>query len=131
MRRAALAIFVSAVLLSTGAHAATFRAGAATSNVTPPLGTSINGYMTDRKATHIHDELHARCLVLDDGTTRIAFVVLDSCLIQREIFDQAKQLIHEQTGLPTNQILISSTHTHSAAASASIFQSDADSEYIK
>ena len=26
-------------------------------------------------AKHIHDELHARCLVLDDGTTRIALVV--------------------------------------------------------
>jgi neutral ceramidase len=107
-----------------------FRAGAATSNITPKLGVSINGNFTDAKATHIHDELHARCLVLDDGTTRIAFVVIDSCLIQREILDQAKHLIHDETGLPTSQILISSTHTHSAAASASIFQSAADPEYI-
>jgi neutral ceramidase len=108
-----------------------FRAGGATSNITPNLGVSINGNFTDAKATHIHDELHARCLVLDDGTTRIAFVVIDSCLIQREILDQAKRLIHEETGLPTSQILISSTHTHSAAASASIFQSEADPEYIR
>lgn len=107
------------------------RAGAATSNITPKLGVSINGNFHDAKATHIHDELHARCLVLDNGETRLAFVVVDSCLIPREIFDEAKRLIHEQTGLPTDHILISSTHTHSAAASASILQSDADPEYIR
>ena len=57
------------------------RAGAATSNITPPLGASINGGMRDRKAAHIHDELHARSLVLDNRQTRLAFVVCDSCVI--------------------------------------------------
>ena len=55
-----------------------FRAGAATSNITPPLGVSLNGGMQDRTAEHIHDELHARCLVLDDGERRVAIVVCDS-----------------------------------------------------
>jgi hypothetical protein len=43
-----------------------FRAGAATSKITPPLGVSINGGMQDHPALYIHDELHARCLVLDE-----------------------------------------------------------------
>ena len=66
-----------------------FRAGAATSNITPRLGISINGYFNDRVARHIHDELHARCLVLDDGRTRLAIVVCDSCMIPRELADAA------------------------------------------
>ena len=107
-----------------------FRAGAATSNITPWLGVSINGNFQDARAEYIHDELHARCLVLDNGENRIAFVVCDSCLIPREIFDEAKRQIHEQTGLQTNHILISSTHTHSAPASVSVFQSEAVKEYI-
>lgn len=107
-----------------------FRAGAATSNITPQLGVSINGNFQDAKALYIHDELHARCLVLDDGETRLAFVVCDSCLIPREIFDEAKRQIHEQTGLPVDHILISSTHTHSAPASVGIFQSEPVKEYI-
>jgi hypothetical protein len=49
-----------------------FKAGAATSNITPPLGASLNGGFADRAAAHVHDELHARCLVLDDGTTTLA-----------------------------------------------------------
>ena len=106
------------------------RAGAATSNITPPLGVSINGSFQDAKAAYIHDELHARCLVLDNGDTRIAFVVVDSCLIPREIFDDAKRMIQEQTGLPPDHVLISSTHTHSAPSSVSIYQSEAVKDYL-
>jgi hypothetical protein len=83
------------------------RAGAAASNITPPLGTSINGQMHDRKATHIHDELFARCLVLDNGQTRIAFVVADSCMISRETVDRAKRIIEAETGLAAGHILMS------------------------
>src|SRR5687767_15949338 len=53
-------------------------AGAATSNITPPLGELIVGNWTPAPATHVHDELQARCLVLDDGETRVAIVVADN-----------------------------------------------------
>ena len=106
-----------------------FRAGAATSNITPKLGTSINGNMSDGKATHVHDELHSRALVLDDGTNKLAIVVNDSCMIPREVFDEAKRLASEATGIPATHMLMSATHTHSAASSASVFQSEADMEY--
>jgi hypothetical protein len=59
------------------------RAGAATSNVTPPLGAGIVGGWSTPASTDVHDELHARCLVLDDGTTRIAFAVVDNVSIDR------------------------------------------------
>ena len=107
-----------------------FRAGAAASNITPRLGTSINGYFTDRTATHVHDELHARCLVLDDGQTRLAIVVCDSCMIPRETMDAAKRRIEEQHGLAADHILISATHTHTAPTCAALFQSEPDGQYL-
>ncbi len=106
-----------------------FRAGAATSNITPHLGVSINGNLQNGKATHIHDELHARCLALDDGTTKLVLVVCDSCMIPREVFDAAKKMVNEATGLPLANMLMSATHTHSAPTSGSVFQSEADPEY--
>jgi len=106
-----------------------FCAGAATSNITPWLGISINGYFNDRLATHIHDELHARCLVLDDGAMRLAVVVCDSCMIPRELADAAKRRIEEQHQLPPSHILISATHTHTAPTSAPVFQSEPDPRY--
>ena len=106
-----------------------FRAGAAASNVTPWLGLSINGNMQDVTVSHVHDELHARCLVLDDGTNRLALAVVDSCMLPREVIDQAKARFVRSTGFNPSNILISATHTHSAPAAVGIFQSDPDPDY--
>ena len=68
--------FLCAFVVS--AHAAdTFQAGAATSNITPDVGQEIIGGFVPFPSKHVHDELHARCLVLDDGKTKLAFVVCD------------------------------------------------------
>jgi hypothetical protein len=106
-----------------------FRAGAATSNITPKLGTSINGNMRDVRAGHVHDELHSRCLVLDDGKTRLAFAITDSCMLPREVTDEARRYVREETGIPEDHILISATHSHSCGTSAAVFQSEPDAEY--
>lgn len=116
---------------STGSSPKQFRAGAATANVSPWIGLSINGGMQDRKVEYVHDELQARALVLDDGDTRLALVVVDSCMVPRSIFDPAKVLAERQTGIPADHILMSATHTHSAPAATAVFQSDPDPEYQK
>ena len=107
-----------------------FRAGAFAADITPEkLPISVNGSMVDRQATEVHDRIGARCLVLDDGTTRVAIVVCDSCAIPRELFDKAKQRAHEATGIPTNHMLMSATHTHYAPTLVAVFQSEPDAEY--
>jgi neutral ceramidase len=93
---------------------APLQAGAATSNITPPLGTRIVGGFAPYPAEHIHDELHARCLVLDDGQTRLALVVCDLLGLHRSVSVEARRLIEKETGIPPQNVLISATHTHSA-----------------
>ncbi len=98
------------------AHAQTFQAGAATSNITPPLGMDIIGGFSPSPSTHVHDELHARCLVLDDGKTRLAFAVCDLVGIHNLVCEKARELIAERYKIPPSHILISATHTHSASS---------------
>ena len=112
-------------------RAGRIRAGAATVNITPALGCSLAGGMTDRIANFIHDELHVRAIALDNSRTRMAIAVVDSCAVPRKVFDAAKELIHQHTGIPIHQILTSATHTHSAPASDHLFQSEPDPVYIK
>ena len=104
------------------------RAGAAASNITPPLGQPIVGGWDSPPATHIHDELHARCLVLDDGTTRLAFAICDNVGIARGVIDRAKELVREETGILAPHVLISATHTHSATTARSVNALVADDE---
>jgi hypothetical protein len=139
MRRSTLLTFLLVSLplaadppVAAAQPAKTFRAGAHAMDITPPkLPISVNGGMTDRQATAVHDRLHARCLVLDDGTTKLALVVCDSCMIPREHMDAAKERASKATGIPTSRMLISATHTHTAPTTAGVFQSDPDPEYQK
>ncbi len=110
---------------------AALRAGAATANITPPLGIEINGGTHPVLATHVHDELHARALVLDDGATRLAFVVVDNCLIERALFDEAKALVFQHTRIPSNHVVMSCTHTHSAGSVCGAHLSEPDPDYRK
>jgi hypothetical protein len=125
------ALGICLLALNVSAAGPVFRAGAAAANITPALGVSINGYFSDRKAEHIHDELHARSLVLDDGTNRLAIVVCDSCMLPRDLLDNAKASVKARTGLPSERILISSTHTHFAPSCVGIFQSEPDEDYCR
>lgn len=121
---------IACIVLATSAlHAAEFRAGAATSNITPDLGSSINGGFQDGKAAYIHDELHARCLALDDGTTKLVLVVADSCVIGRAIFDEAKKMVNEATGLPMENMMMSATHSHSCGTAQAVGQSEPNPMY--
>ena len=97
-----------------------FRAGAATSNITPPLGELIVGNYEAPPATHVHDELHARCLVLDDGTTKLVFAIVDNVGIDRRVFDEAKKRIQATTGIPQDHMMMSATHTHSATSAGGL-----------
>lgn len=127
---AAIAMAVSGVSArAEEASGMEFKAGAATSNISPWIGLSIAGHMRDRTVQNVHDELHARCLVLDDGATRLAFVAVDSCMVPREVFDAAKQMVQKATGLPANHMLMSATHSHEAPCSTPVFQTDPSPDY--
>src|SRR4030095_4376280 len=67
-------------------------------------------------AKQIHDELHARCLVLDDGTTRLVFVVCDLRMISRNLVDRAKELAAAALGWSADHIVVSGPHSHPHAA---------------
>ncbi|HZZ77242.1 MAG TPA: neutral/alkaline non-lysosomal ceramidase N-terminal domain-containing protein [Gemmataceae bacterium] len=125
-------IMVLVVAASAFAQGRAFRAGAFAQDITPrKFPISVNGGMTDRQAMSAHDRLHARCLVLDDGTTKIAFAICDSCMIPREVTEPARKLAANLSGIPAANILISATHTHTAPTASGVFQSEPDEAYQK
>jgi hypothetical protein len=106
-----------------------FKAGAATANITPWLGTSLAGSMEDRRATRVDDELHVRAIVMDDGAAQLAIALVDCCMILRPIVDAGKDRANAATGIPQANMLVAATHSHSAGTCANVFQSDPDPEY--
>ncbi|RAJ91106.1 neutral/alkaline ceramidase-like enzyme [Larkinella arboricola] len=97
------------------------RAGASLSNITPFLdGGIVGNFGIPPKAQYIHDELYAKSLVLDDGHQQIAIVIVDNLHISREVFDYARQLIQEKTGMKKENVLMAATHTHSSVSASGV-----------
>ena len=95
-------------------------AGAARACITPPLGTSLAGYLNDRKAVDVHDDLYARALVVTDGGPPVALVACDLICAPREVLDRAKELACTRVGIDPRSITISCTHTHTGPVTAGL-----------
>ncbi|HEV3146854.1 MAG TPA: LamG-like jellyroll fold domain-containing protein [Gemmataceae bacterium] len=107
-----------------------FRAGVATIDITPEkFPVIVNGMFTERIANSAIDRLHARALVMEDGKTKIAIVVVDSLMMPREFLDKAKELAGPACGIPVENMCISATHTHSAPSVMGCLGSDPDPVY--
>ncbi|MBC7921078.1 MAG: hypothetical protein H7Z75_08285 [Ferruginibacter sp.] len=106
-----------------------FQAGAARVDITPPLGTLINGDLVTHYARSVHDPLHAKALVLQSGAQTVALVVVDICAMPQDLLDEVKQQIHRHVGISPNNVLIASTHTHAAGSVMSLLLGAADLSY--
>lgn len=109
----------------------TFQAGAAKIDITPPLGTIINGDFRAHYAQTIHDPLYAKAIVINNNDTSAVIVVVDICVMPKNFVDQVRQMIADQVGFDFNTILISSTHTHAAGSVAEAYLSAVDAGYSK
>lgn len=93
------------------------RIGASAIDITPPVGTALDGYGGRVDVSlGIHDPLFARCLFLDDGSTQLALVVCDLIGIGSFLAERARELIAERPGIPAQNVLVAATHTHAGPA---------------
>jgi len=108
-----------------------FRAGASATDVTPTnFPVIINGGFLSKTADKVHDRLHVRWLVLDDGAVRVALGVLDNCLIPAEFADEVRARGAKVTGIPPELITLSATHTHSAPSLMQALGTPPDTSYV-
>lgn len=106
------------------AHADGFGAGAARVDLTPSDeeiaagriwlgGYGACGFST-RRATGVHDRMAARALVISDGATKLALVMVDAIGVSNRRINTIRDLASAATGISPQNILVGATHTHSA-----------------
>jgi len=96
------------------------RAGAASVVITPPVGVDLVGYGGRQKGSHgVHDDLHAKALVLDNGEVQLAMVTLDLIGLDYSAVRQVRADIAARTDIPADHVLITCSHTHSGPLPAS------------
>lgn len=107
------------------------KVGTACVEITPEFfPVLVNGGFTPRYLEKVHDPLFVRVLVVDNGTTSLAFVTADVCVIPDTIVQTVKNRVAEKTPLKPHQIAISSTHCHSAPSLMRLLGVPAEERYV-
>lgn len=118
--------------LTTLASAATFRAGVATVDISPTeFPRIIAGGFLEGRGEKLADKLFVRSFVLDDGKMKIAFAIVDTCMMEQSLIDEAKGIAAKQCGIPVDRMMVSATHTHSAPAAMGCLGTRKDTVYAK
>lgn len=89
-------------------------AGVSEANITPPPGVWMSGYAgRPTGCTGVHDELHARALVLQDGDRcSVAIVACDLIGFDFEVVDRVRSAIGSELGTEPSSVMLCATHTH-------------------
>jgi neutral ceramidase len=110
-----LAVAIAIVGISIGgtppeatAQNLSLKVGAAKVDVTPAETALPRNY------EGIHDRLHARAIVLNNGTTSAALISLDAGGVSEQIWQNVTRQVESELGIPAKNVLITATHTHSA-----------------
>ena len=84
MRSLAILLVAASIASAQG-----FRAGAAAVVISPPAGTPMAGYYSTRLSTGVHDDLHAKAIVMEAGGQRVALVACDLVGIPPSVIEEA------------------------------------------
>ncbi len=107
------------------------RVGAAEVDITPGLGVVLAGSLSPRYAEDVSYPLLSKAVVFDDGDTQVVYVQNDLIVLVREQLEVAKARAEELTGIPAANMMMSCTHTHYAPSTLSMFEVEAEEEYVE
>jgi hypothetical protein len=89
------------------------RIGSGSVIITPPLGCEMAGFDARKGlAQGVHDDLHARAIVFDDGATQLALVSVEVIGLSRAFVRRVQEEIERRTGIPAAHVIVAATHTH-------------------
>lgn len=96
-------------------------AGAASVNITPPVGVDMSGFGNrPSPSIGVHDDLYAKALALSDGGTTLVLVTTDLISLDMDLVGQIRRQIQQRWQIPGEQVMLNSSHTHSGPATISL-----------
>jgi hypothetical protein len=126
-------VYLLAAFVAAGSLPAAFaqasgqlKAGAAKVDITPAQSELPKNY------EGIHDRIHSRAIVIDNGTTIAALITVDAGAIPDQTWQTVTKRAEGELGIPAKNILITATHSHSVPRTPNledkIFQSVKDAK---
>ncbi len=96
-----------------GGAAGDFRASCVKVDITPEESLWLLGY-GPRKSEGVHDRIYHRIAAMDDGKMQFFLVSSDLAAISPAFYEQFCRELEQETGIRSEQVWWTLTHTHSA-----------------
>ena len=103
-------VFAMATSILATAYAGQLRAGAARVSITPTADQFPYIIGREKPFVGTHDDVYARALVLDDGATRVAFVVVEAVSVPDP--KHVETDVAQAAGVPESNLILCASHTH-------------------
>jgi hypothetical protein len=101
-------------------------------DITPLRPVSLRGLFNLRISKRVRDPLTLTALALDSGDQQVVLVSLDSCGADDEVLQAARERLQELLPeLPSENLIASATHTHTAPFAGSTLGLQKDTEYLE
>ncbi len=91
------------------------KVGATRRDITPPLGTMLQGYTPPRPATSVHDGVSITAFAFESNEERALLFSVEMCNLPERVQKRLKEALTEATAIDGKKMIIACTHTHSSA----------------
>src|SRR5947208_12366270 len=112
---------ISTGLLFAVPALAALRAGAARVDITPSPDAALpmSGYANRTQGFKgIHDPIHVRAIVVDDGGTQAAIVAWELIFVPDGVWAEVSPRIAAETGIRPENLILAAVHDHGAPSVA-------------
>jgi neutral ceramidase len=107
------------------------RVGAATADITPPVGCALGGYGSRTGVSvRLHTPLRAQVLVVDDGLRPVAIAACDLLFATFDLTRLVREAVSAALGWQADQVMVTASHTHSGPAALTLAQDRAYVEQV-
>lgn len=87
--------------------------GVGRADITPPMGTRMQGYSPPPVCVTVHDPVHITVFAFACGQNRAILASADMCNMRGQINEQARKALSKGSGVPYEHCIVACTHTHS------------------
>ena len=104
--------------------------GLAKINITPSLGTPFVGQLFQYHAKGVESNLFATSMFIEDGKFMAMFIACDILMLTNELACELRQKISDTVQISVENIILTTTHTHSGPSVMSVLGSTEDKSYV-
>ena len=95
-----------------------FKIGLYEREITPLFGNNLCGYFNARPVCGVKDKTYAKAVVIENCGKLSAMLAVDACELSGSVIKEIRERVAKFAPIPDEYILISATHSHTAAPGA-------------